>query len=295
MRTIDEILNTKPDRTLYHYSSLDGLLGIVRTKSLWASNIYYFNDASEITYASDVLKKVILDSKVNADENLGCFLDEFSNWLDTFRNTIHQFFVFSLTEEGNLLSQWRGYTTKGKGVSIGFEPRGLVRKIENQGLKIVKCIYDISDQRGLAKELLERMIITFNNERHNHENKPHPPRKKYRGLLEKFREKILQIFSVIKNSAFCEEQEWRIISKYYAKYYAKYATPEIKYREGISMLVPYIEIGISPEKANEPMFHEVYMGPTPNHNLSHASLATFLSSSKECNKIISSSIPYREW
>ena len=291
MRTIDEILNTNPDKTLYHYSSLDGLLGIVRTKSLWASNIYYFNDASEITYASDILKKVILELKVNGDEHLGHFLDDFSNWLDTFRHTIHQFFVFSLTEEGNLLSQWRGYTPKGKGVSIGFEPRGLVRKIENQGLKIVKCIYDIPDQRGLAKELLERMIITFNNERHNFESKWYPPRENHRELLEKFREKILQIFSVIKNPSFCEEQEWRLISKYYAKY----TIPEIKYREGISMLVPYIEIAISPENANEPMFHEVYMGPTPNHNLSHASLATFLSSWKACNNIISSSIPYREW
>ena len=291
MRTIDEILNTNPHRTLYHYSSLDGLLGIVRTKSLWASNIYYFNDASEITYASDILKKVIPDSKVNADENLGRFLDEFSNWLDTFRHTFHQYFVFSLTEEGNLLSQWRGYAPKGKGVSIGFEPRELVRKIENQGLKIVKCVYEIPDQNGLAKELLERMIITFNNERHNYENKPHPPRKKYRGLLEKFREKILQVFSVIKNPSFREEQEWRIISQYYARY----TIPEIKYREGISMLVPYIEIDISPEKANESMFHEVYMGPTPNHNLSYASLANFLSSSKACNKIVSSSIPYREW
>lgn len=289
MRTIDEILNTNPDRTLYHYSSLDGLLGIVRSKSLWASNIYYFNDASEITYGSDILKKVISGSKV--DENQGRFLDEFSNWLDTFSHTIHQYFVFSLTEEGNLLSQWRGYTPKGKGVSIGFEPKELVRKVENQGLKIVKCVYEIPDQKGLAEELLERMIITFDNERQHYENKPHPARGKYRALLEKFREKILQIFSVIKNPSFCEEQEWRIISKDYGRF----TIPEIKYREGISMLVPYIEIDISPEKANEPMFHEVYMGPTPNHNLSHASLATFLSSSKACNKIISSSIPYREW
>jgi hypothetical protein len=291
MRTIDEILNTNPDRILYHYSSLDGLLGIVRSKSLWASNIYYFNDASEITYASDILKKVISDSKKSVYENQGRFLDEFSNWLDTFSHTIHQYFVFSLTEEGNLLSQWRGCTPKGKGMSIGFEPKELVRKVENRGLKIVKCVYEIPDQKGLAEELLERMIITFDNERQHYENKPHPPRRKYRGLLEKFREKILQIFSVIKNPSFCEEQEWRIISKYYARF----TIPEIKYREGISMLVPYIEIDISPEKANEPMFHEVYMGPTPNHNLSHASLATFLSSSKACNKIISSSIPYREW
>jgi len=49
MKTIDEILNTNPDRILYHYTRLDGLLGIVKSKSLWASNIYYFNDASEIT------------------------------------------------------------------------------------------------------------------------------------------------------------------------------------------------------------------------------------------------------
>lgn len=288
MKTINEILNTNPDRILYHYTRLDGLLGIVKSKSLWASNIYYFNDASEITYASDIFKKVILNRKNKVDEKQEYFLNEFDNWLDTFSHTIHQYFVFSLTEKGDLLSQWRGYT-KGRGVSIGFEPNALVRKIEKQGLKIVKCIYKIPEQEGLAEEFLNEIIIAFNNENLDYKNKPHPPKKKYRGLLEKFRGKILQIFSVIKNPSFSEEQEWRIISKYYTRH----TIPNIKYREGISMLVPYIEIDISSEETKETMFHKVYVGPTQNTSLSHASLATFLSSFRACNKIIPSSIPYR--
>jgi hypothetical protein len=34
---IDELYATAPAKPLYHYTSLQGLLGIVRSKVLWAS------------------------------------------------------------------------------------------------------------------------------------------------------------------------------------------------------------------------------------------------------------------
>src|SRR4030067_1963071 len=98
MRTIDDILETHPQTILYHYTSLNGLLGIVKSRSLWASNIFYFNDASEITYARDILKRVITESKESVGKKEKCFLCEFYAWLDSFGITIYQFFVYSLTE-----------------------------------------------------------------------------------------------------------------------------------------------------------------------------------------------------
>ena len=41
--------------------------------------------------------------------------------------TLAVLFGASFRANGNLLSQWRGYAVHGKGVSIGFNPREIVR------------------------------------------------------------------------------------------------------------------------------------------------------------------------
>src|SRR4051812_12666525 len=50
---------------LYHYSTLDGLLGITDRNALWASDVRYMNDASELTYAADLIASEV--AKVLAD------------------------------------------------------------------------------------------------------------------------------------------------------------------------------------------------------------------------------------
>jgi hypothetical protein len=45
------------EKILYHNTSIKGHLGIVETKSIWASNILYLNDASEINYSIGLLKE----------------------------------------------------------------------------------------------------------------------------------------------------------------------------------------------------------------------------------------------
>jgi hypothetical protein len=109
--------------------------------------------------------------------------------------------------------------------------------------------------------------------------------------MEKFRGDILQVFALIKNPSFREECEWRIISKYYPKY----TVPEIKFREGASMLIPYIEIKIGNKNKTELLFERIILGPTQHNNLSHSALSNYLSNKKVCNKTVSSGIPYREW
>jgi hypothetical protein len=85
-----------------------------------------------------------------------------------------------------------------------------------------------------------------------------------------------------------EEREWRIVSGCFPKY----TVPEIKFREGASMLLPYIEMALP---ADGLLFDEVILGPTEHNNLSHAALSTYLSNQNVSNTTVSSGIPYREW
>ncbi len=291
MRTIDEVFSNEPQITLYHYTGIKGLVGIAESKKIWATHIYYLNDAAEITHARDIISKETLKRLESSSDEEKTFLEQFIEWLKRFSTTPYHLFVVALTEEGNLLSQWRSYTPHGKGVSIGFEPKALIRKIKSQNFKIGKCLYLASEQKALMSDLLDRMLITFHNEKQSYNSSRFHPSQKYFGIMEKFQGDILQVFSIIKHPKFSEEKEWRLVSPYFPKYTVK----EIKFREGASMLVSYIEVDLGDIKDGETLFEEVYFGPTPHVNLSMSTLSSYLSNKKVCNKTINSGIPYREW
>lgn len=50
---------------LYHYTSADGLIGIVRNQRLWATDIEYLNDSEELTHVAAELTERI-DSKITS-------------------------------------------------------------------------------------------------------------------------------------------------------------------------------------------------------------------------------------
>jgi hypothetical protein len=44
---------------LFHYTSLKGLLGVVESKSLHATDVHFFSDASEIKRTANLLREAI--------------------------------------------------------------------------------------------------------------------------------------------------------------------------------------------------------------------------------------------
>jgi hypothetical protein len=260
---------------------------------MWASHIYCLNDTSELKYAGEVMRDAIFEYfDDRGDKEEQSFLNQLFTWVfSAFTDAKYHLFIAAFTEEGNLLSQWRSYTTQGKGVSIGFEPKFLLRNIKSQNLKIAKCLYQAPEQKELFHDLLDKMLITFNQERHTYDSSGFSPSEKYLGIINKFIGDFLQVFSIVKHPAFSEEKEWRIISPYFPNC----TVPEIKFREGASVLIPYIELDLSDIRREETLFEKVYLGPTQHVELSMSTLSNYLSGNKICNNLIYSGIPYREW
>lgn len=48
-----------PPRTLSHYTTLEGLKGIVEARRLWASNASFLNDKAELSHALQAAKLAI--------------------------------------------------------------------------------------------------------------------------------------------------------------------------------------------------------------------------------------------
>lgn len=290
MRQINDFFTSEPKQTLYHYTGIGSLMGIDKSNSLWASNIYYLNDSKEIVHACEVLGNVLKPRFVFGDkqnpENI--FLKQFQAWVNDCKNTNFNIFIFSLSEEPSLLSQWRSYTPHGKGVSIGVSSETLTSIKNNSNLRFAKCLYENHEQEEALGSLIEKMLITFRKELPNIDVSKAHPSQCYHPFLEGFRGDVLQVLSIIKHRAFKEEKEWRLISQYYPKYTVR----EIKFREGASMIVPYIEL---PLGESNPKFERIILGPSPHQNLSMQALSMYLSNRGVCNNTENCSIPYREW
>lgn len=136
-----ELFATKPRATLYHYTSLQGLIGITQSRKLRASDVRYMNDSTELTYALNLLKDAI-ESRKSTNVAEKTVLSAFSIWLRDQMNKGPMLFSASFRESGNLLSQWRGYSAHGKGVSLGFNPAAVQKLADQQTFSLGKCIYD---------------------------------------------------------------------------------------------------------------------------------------------------------
>ena len=94
------------------------MIGIINSKSIWASHSEYLNDSSEYRHALDFAKGYA--GKIHMEDD---YLSGFAWVLNKALRNMQDshIYVSSFSEVPDLLSQWRGYCPKGEGVCIGFK------------------------------------------------------------------------------------------------------------------------------------------------------------------------------
>jgi hypothetical protein len=156
-----------PD-TLYHYTSQEGLIGIASTRTIWATNIRYLNDAKEFEYAICLLYEVLnkLSERLQVSKIYYSTLDIIRHLVDEVGNVDFQVNVSSFSEDGNSLSQWRAYCPSAAGFSVGFDMMRLKSLGKSQGFKLAKCSYDEKHQFLVLNSLINYLNDTL---RYNYE------------------------------------------------------------------------------------------------------------------------------
>ena len=57
----EQLYARKPDCLLYHYTGYQALLAIAKSSTLWATEIHYFNDSSELRHAVSLFQNALID------------------------------------------------------------------------------------------------------------------------------------------------------------------------------------------------------------------------------------------
>jgi hypothetical protein len=281
----------RPRETLYHYTTLEGLLGIVSSRGLWASDIRYMNDSAEMKHAADLIKKDIARRIAEGHPNPK-LLNQFQYWVGHRMVHGHMLFSASFRSNGNLLSQWRGYSDHGKGVSIGFAPELILECAHARSFQVARCVYDPLEQERLVSQVVDAVELLADEFGECTDPAVLPPDQSYLESFERVESDLLRIAAVLKHPSFQEEEEWRVVSPILTDF----AQAPIRYREGTSMLVPYLEFPLAVTPGAPLALEHLYLGPSPNISISMNSLELYLAQNdiRPRSGISYCQIPYRQ-
>ncbi len=199
-------MSEQDDFYLYHYTTPEGLVGIIEDKGIWATNIFFLNDLEEWYLGMKMFKSRLEDrisGKVNHhifEKCLGAVKSAISvepGGLIPEKNLA--IYVCSFSKEDDLLSQWRAYCPRG-GFALGFLKSRLESLAKEQGFIFEPCIYKHEDQIRKVDSVLDSMkteALKANQQTHALD------------IVNKFIWDIFRTAVVLKHVKFCEEREWR--------------------------------------------------------------------------------------
>lgn len=321
----------RPEGPLYHYTDQKGLLGILESKSVWATHLQYLNDKSE----GQIIAQLLLDelnqrvtigpgepssplmtlaqlmgvSIVAPEGKIPCsdaevFSQGFaiSSWV-----TAQDVFVSSFSEQGDLLSQWRAYSGESGGYSIGFT-RSYLQSVGAYFLAIrngrfyddssplIPCRYcDELEKESLKREIAQ-IVDSYITEAEQTKRQVVPRAKEgFRTPAAIALRHFLPLGkrrAMTKDLAFREEAEWRLVLQLGG---IGAADSDLDLRPGRSMLIPYLKVGLTWE--NQALeIPEIIVGPCP-HPLEAAKSVERLMKKEGVKEfeVKHSKIPYRNW
>ena len=178
-------------KKLYHYTTWEGLQGILETQTLWATNYKFLNDYSEIILFRDKLISLIyphvreefeklikqsphIEQKINDEGGIGQVVQHDTEAIvDAQYHALgDEIYILSFcgqhenskVNNNGLLSQWRGYGADG-GAALILDTNKLeemleleTKRFEYSALLIADLIYS-DDEQKFKEELSEELSI----------------------------------------------------------------------------------------------------------------------------------------
>lgn len=267
--------------TAWHYTSADGLIGIVSAGQVWASSPRAMNDLSEVQYGIEVLRAAFDDldrDRIPAPciEFLGYVLD-----YDMSIRMRSSLFVLSASLERDLLNQWVHYAGA-DGFAVGIDVGAEIRPFPPNGAVFQgwhRVVYGRQEQLRVATDLLEFVgagtpgnAETWEERRADWPQIASGSRFLLQGLVPQF-----------KDAAFADEREVRFIA-------SRVAPERARFRSSSGRLVPFIPVGPGP--TGRIAISEIVCGPSVRQGTAEVVRLLLDDNGFEDVPVTLSSIPY---
>lgn len=141
-------------KILYHFTDTDGLLGILKERSLHASNATTLGDASELRYTTNSLEALIKNSAPLVG---GLSIEELLKLVAKVATASwqsEQIYLSSFCDTHDKALHWLHYGRSGTGVAIGFATQCL---LQHPHSILSPVIYDLEKQNELLSKIVREM------------------------------------------------------------------------------------------------------------------------------------------
>lgn len=214
-------------KTVYHYTSLEGFLGIVKSRSVWMTEFAYLNDRREVRYGLDLLLNTVSEMRATATRE--DVRDLLSNWADKLGGSGNRVCITSFSGDDDSLSQWRAYGP----IAVGFPVRSLALHVDQSRLQPVE--YDPSVQRKLIEIYVNHLVAAFEADIDGDRLSRIPD------IYHKS-DRLLELAVFFKDPAFRTENEYRLVYIDYPDLLCSLGieSPPRSFRAARGRIVPYV-------------------------------------------------------
>jgi hypothetical protein len=261
---------------IYHYTDPKGLIGILSDGQLWATDIGYLNDSSELRHAQEVQRQLL--GEIIKESPDGSLQRRLATKALEGRHpfTGEKTYVVCFCAEDDLLTQWKTYGAWGSGFSIGFDRK----KLESSLAALGPPPPSLADIFTLGTTEVSLARVRYSEEEQRRDLKRAFDR--YGALLsaESSASEIAECAAAIadnaalsasrfKHPAFESEKEWRIVISS-----SLGSSPEMFFRSSSRTVIPYIKTKRQPD-SKLPVV-SITIGPTLDQKLSKRSVFALL-------------------
>jgi hypothetical protein len=271
---------------IYHYTDAAGLLGIISTNRIWATDVSFLNDPSEGRLFPEHFIECMRQKPGGLTSLERKIIEEIANGLELHASGRSTYGV-SFCGEGDLLSQWRGYGSFGSGYAVGVDARELVHL---QVGHLITVQYGFSGVQTVALDILSIFAEAAT---------------RLESVLDSLcRDAAYALFHVglgFKDKSYEEEQETRIIT--FASDKPKDLFPvekPLKFRARGADVVPYIDLAPHPNFDGDRQavprlpIRRIVTGPGVDFPRNRSSLERLLEAHGYVGvEIVPSAIPFR--
>jgi hypothetical protein len=153
--------NPVPSGPLYHYTSGNGLIEIIKSGELWSTQVACLNDSSEMLYPIELLRTKVKEKRAaRITSEVEFLLERIDVGLTELQMNTEGRFLACFSEDGDDLSQWRAYGGGEGGYAIQFDSQYL-RKLPDAVTILSKVEYDVEKQNLFFDDALENVIRFF--------------------------------------------------------------------------------------------------------------------------------------
>ena len=257
---------------LYHYTSLDGLKGMLGTNQVWITDVAYLNDSQEMQLAAQLIEES-LNVAADGQTDLCKELLRRSRVSGSTVDAGAGYYVACFCESRDLLSQWRAYGAQGGGYAVGFSACEMA--IEGV-VNLRKVIYSPERQRELVQKVIAGVLDAFAHVSAGKTREQLDGDHTFPSFAQILASHLREFLVTFKHDTFSDEKEWRIVLPFSRDDHIHF----LRFRNSRGQAVPYMQLHPRTPTPDLPILPivEVVHGPTLHPELAKKSLHLLLQS-----------------